>query len=147
MQVILREDIKSLGKAGEVVKVKDGYARNFLFPQGKALQADPKNLKELEHHQKSVAARQSKLKKQAEELAQKLSQVSLTIRRQAGEEEKLFGSVTTKDIADALRHENLIVDKKLIHLSAPIRQLGVFEASVKLHPEVTAALKVWVVKE
>ena len=155
MQVILREDIKSLGKAGEVVKVKDGYARNFLLPQGKALQADPKNLKELEHHQKAVAARQSKLRKQAEELAQKLSQVSLTLRRQAGgnaaasagEAEKIFGSVTTKDISDALRRENLPVDKKLIVLSAPIKQLGVFEASVKLHPEVTATLKIWVVKE
>lgn len=148
MQVILREEVKSLGKAGEVVKVKDGYARNFLFPQGKAVQADPKNLKALEHHQKAATARQAKLKKQAEELAQKLSQVSLTIRRQAaGEEEKIFGAVTTKDIADALRQENLIVDKKGIELAAPIKQLGIFEVPVKLHPEVKATVKVWVVKE
>lgn len=147
MQVILREDVKNLGKAGEVVKVKDGYARNFLFPQEKAVQADPKNLKELEHHQKAAAARQAKLKKQAEELAQKLSQVSLAIQRQAGEEEKIFGAVTTKDIADALRRENLIVDKKGIELAAPIKQLGIFEVPVKLHPEVTATVKVWVVKE
>jgi len=146
MQVILKESIKSLGGAGDVVDVKDGFARNFLFPQGKAVQANPTNLKELEHHKKVISIKQSKLKKEAEVLAEKVVSLSITIRKEAGEEDKLFGSVTTKDIADALRAENFLIDKKLIHLKEPIRQLGVTEVPVRLHPEVTATLKVWVVK-
>ncbi|MBI5298856.1 MAG: 50S ribosomal protein L9 [Deltaproteobacteria bacterium] len=146
MQVILKESIKSLGGAGDVVNVKDGFARNFLFPQGKAVHANPANLKELEHHKKVISIKQSKLKKEAEVLAEKVVGLSITIRKEAGEEDKLFGSVTTKDIADALRAENFLIDKKLIHLKDPIRQLGVTEVPVRLHPEVTATLKVWVVK-
>ena len=146
MQVILKESIKSLGGAGDVVDVKDGFARNFLLPQGKAVQANPTNLKELEHHKKVISIKQTKLKKEAEVLAEKVVSLSITIRKEAGEEDKLFGSVTVKDIADALRTENFLIDKKLIHLKEPIRQLGVTEVPVRLHPEVTATLKVWVVK-
>lgn len=147
MEVILQEDVKSLGKAGEVVAVKEGYARNFLLPQGKAIPADVQNLKALEHHKKALSGRQAKLKKQREELAQKIQGLSLTIRRKAGEGDKLFGSVGSKDIADALRAENIFIDKREIHLPEPIRQLGIFEIPVRLHPEVTATVKVWVVKE
>lgn len=146
MEVILREDIKSLGKAGEVVKVKEGFARNFLLPQGKAVKADPSKIKELEHHKKAVAARQAKLKKGAEEFASKFAALSVTIRREVGEEGKLFGSVTTKDIADALRLENVLVDKKAIELKQPLKEIGTFDVSVRLHSEVTATLKVWIVK-
>jgi len=146
MEIILREDIKSLGKAGDVVKVKEGYARNFLLPQGKAVQADPKNLKELEHYKRSAAARQAKLKKTAEDLAAKIAGLSLTIKREVGEADRLFGSVTNKDIADALRQENVLIDKRQIQLESSLKALGVFEVPVRLHAEVTANLKVWVVK-
>lgn len=146
MQVILRESIGSLGSAGEVVKVKDGFARNFLLPQGKAVPADLANLKELEHHKKAIAAKQAKLKKEAEALAAKVAVLSITIRKEAGEEEKLFGSVTTKDIADALRRENFLIDKKQVQLEEPIRRLGTTDVGIRLHSEVTATLKVSVVK-
>ncbi|MDP2600171.1 MAG: 50S ribosomal protein L9 [Deltaproteobacteria bacterium] len=146
MEVILKEDIKSIGKAGEVVKVKPGFARNYLFPQGKAVAAGEGNLKELEHHKRAVQARQSKLKKGAEELAASLAGLSITVKKEAGEGDKLFGSVTTKDIADALRREKITVDKRSIELKEPIKQLGIFEVPVRLHAEVTASLKVLVVK-
>lgn len=147
MEVILKEDIKSLGRAGDVVIVKEGFARNFLLPHGKAIEADTQNLKSLEHHKKSVAARQSKLTKEAGLLAEKLLTLSVTIQKESGEDDKLFGSVTTSDIADALRKENLSIDKKKIVLQHPIKQLGLHEVAVKLHSGVTAALKVSVVKK
>ncbi|OGQ04956.1 MAG: 50S ribosomal protein L9 [Deltaproteobacteria bacterium RIFCSPLOWO2_12_FULL_44_12] len=146
MEVILKEDVKTLGKAGEIVKVKPGFARNFLLPQGKAVKADRSNLKELEHHKKAGEARQTKLKKQADDLGVKISLLSVTIKREVGEGDKLFGSVTSKDIADALRSESILIDKKMIQLASPIKELGVFDIPVKLHAEVTANLKVWVVK-
>lgn len=146
MEVILKEDIQSLGKAGDIVKVKDGYARNFLLPRGVAVVAEKGNVKELEHHKRAVAARQAKLKMQAEALAARLAGLSLTLSREAGEEDKLFGSVTNKDIAEALRRENIVIDRRHIALPNPIRQIGVFEVPVHLHSEVTATLKVWVVK-
>ena len=147
MQVILKEDVSNLGKAGDVVNVRDGYGRNFLLPKKKAILAAPNNLKQLEHQKKVVAALQMKRKKGAEEMAGKIESLSLTIPRDAGEEDKLFGSVTTKDICEALRGENYIIDRHDIHLDAPIKKLGVFEVPVKLHPEVTATVKVWVVKK
>ncbi|OGQ40206.1 MAG: 50S ribosomal protein L9 [Deltaproteobacteria bacterium RIFCSPLOWO2_01_44_7] len=146
MEVILKEDVKTLGKAGEIVKVKPGFARNFLLPQGKAVKADRSNLKELEHHKKAGEARQTKLKKQADDLGVKISLLSVTIKREVGEGDKLFGSVTSKDIADALRSESILIDKKMIQLASPIKELGVFDIPVKLHAEVTANLKVWAVK-
>lgn len=147
MEVILQEDIVSLGKAGDIVKVRDGYARNFLFPRKKAVEADPKNLNQLEHHKKAIAARQLKVKKGAEELSKKISALSITISREAGEEDKLFGSVTTKDIADALRNEGVVIDRHNIQIEQPIKQLGIFDVVVKLHSEVAGTVKVWVVKK
>lgn len=146
IEVILREDIKSVGKAGDIVKVSPGFARNFLLPQGKAVKADTGNVKELEHHKRAVQARQSKLKKQSEELAGRIAILSLTIKKEAGEGDKLFGSVTTKDIADALRVEKILIDKRNVELTQPIKQLGIYEVSLKLHAEVTANVKVLVVK-
>lgn len=146
MEIILKEDVSSLGKAGDVVKVKKGYARNFLLPQGKAIVADPNNVKSLEHHRRVVAGKQAKLKKESESLATKMESLSITIAKDVGEQDKLFGSVTAKDIAEALRKENLVIDRKQIHLEAPIKQIGVSEVKVRLHPEVVATLKVWVVK-
>lgn len=147
MQVILQEDMPNLGRAGEVVDVREGYGRNFLLPRKKAVLADPKNLKQLEHQKKVVASKQQKAKHGAEELAAKLKDMSITIARDAGEEDKLFGSVTVKDIADALRAEGVIVDRHNIHLETPLKKIGIFDIGVRLHPEVTGVFKVWVVKK
>ncbi|MFH1830742.1 MAG: 50S ribosomal protein L9 [Pseudomonadota bacterium] len=147
MQLILKEDVQSLGKAGDVVTVREGYGRNYLLPKKKAIVAAPNNLKQLEHQKKIVAALQLKRKRTAEELAQKIGALSLTISRDAGEEDKLFGSVTTKDISEALRNEGFIIDRHDIHLDAPIKNLGIFDVPAKLHSEVTATVKVWVVKK
>lgn len=146
MEVILKEDIKSVGKAGEVIKVSPGFARNFLLPQGKAALANPQNLKELEHHKRAIQAKQEKLKKQAVQLAEKISALSLTIKKEAGEEEKLFGSVTNKELAEALQKEGIAIDRRQIQLEDPIKTIGVFDVPVRLHSEVTTHLKVWVVK-
>ena len=147
MQVILKEDIQSLGKAGDIVNVREGYGRNYLLPKKKAILAAPNNLKQLEHQKKIVEALQLKRKRTAEELSKKLAALSLTISRDAGDEDKLFGSVTTKDISEALRNEGFIIDRHDIHLEAPIKKLGIFDVPAKLHPEVTATVKVWVVKK
>ena len=147
MQVILQVDVPPLGKAGDVVNVKEGYGRNFLLPQKKAVLADPKNLKMLEHQKKVVAAKQMKLKKSAEDLLEKISNTQVTIARETAEEEKLFGSVTTKDIAEALRKEGITIDRHNIQLDHPIKSIGVFDVPVRLHTEVTGTIKVWVVKK
>jgi len=147
MEVILQEDIPTLGKAGEIVKVKEGYARNFLLPNKKAVLADRKNMKELEHHKKVIAARQSKLLKQAAEWKAKLESHSVTIAKEAGEEDRLFGSVTAHEIAESLRNDGFPVDKRMIEIAEPIKAIGIFEVPVKLQPEVAAVVKVWVVKK
>jgi large subunit ribosomal protein L9 len=147
MEVILRESVDGLGKAGELVKVKDGFARNFLLPHKKAVKADPKNVKQLEHQKRVSEARGAKLRKSAEEMAAKFATASITIAREAGEEDKLYGSVTTKDIADALRLAGFTVDKRHIILKDHIKQIGTFDVPIKLHPEVNAVVKVWVVKK
>lgn len=147
MQVILQEDVAKLGKAGDVVNVREGYGRNFLLPQKKAVVADSGNIKQLEHQKRVVTAKQAKARSVAEALAGKMNAVSLTISREAGEEDKIFGSVTVKDIAEALRAEGHVVDRYAIALENPIKQLGIFEIGVRLHPEVTATVKLWVVKK
>lgn len=147
MEVILREEVHGLGKAGELVKVREGYARNYLLPQKKAVLADPKNVKQLEHQKRMAEASEKKIKKAAEEAANKLSSISVTIEREAGEEDKLFGSVSGKDIADALRKQGATIDKRQIQLAEPIKQIGEYSVNIKLHSEVTAAVKVWVVKK
>lgn len=147
MKIILKKDMERLGKAGEIVEVKAGYARNFLFPQNLALLASLSNLKIVDQEKKRLAFQQEKEKNQAQELAQKVSSVSCTITVQAGEDGKLYGSVTNQDIAQAYKLEGINVDKRKIELSQPIKEVGVFKIKVKLHPEVTAEGKVWVVKE
>ncbi|MFA4875678.1 MAG: 50S ribosomal protein L9 [bacterium] len=147
MQVILSVDVPNLGRAGDVVDVREGFGRNYLLPRKKAVVAAPGNLREVEHQKRVVVAKLAKMKKGAEELSAKLSSVSITIARESGEEDKLFGSVTSKDISDALRTESFSIDRHDIHLDAPIKQLGIFDVSVRLHPEVTGTVKVWVVKK
>lgn len=147
MQVILREDVDKLGKIGDTVKVKDGYARNYLIPMKKAIEATPKNLKALEHARKMVADRLRRLKKEAATLADSLKGLSVTIKAKAGEEGKLFGSVTSMDIAEAVKARGLDIDKRKIMLDEPIKRLGEYSVKVKLHPDVTADLSVTVVAE
>ncbi|MFQ5458674.1 MAG: 50S ribosomal protein L9 [Myxococcota bacterium] len=145
MKVILNEEIESLGQPGDVVKVAAGYARNFLLPRGLAVLATPRNVRQLEHTRKVVADRQAKVVKALEKEQNAISAISLTITAQAGEEGKLFGSVTTADLAAALHHEGVAVDRKRILLDEPIRQIGEHEVEVKLHAQVTAKFKVNVV--
>ena len=145
MKVILTEDIPKLGNVGEVVDVADGYGRNFLLPKKKAVLANTKNMRRLEHDQKLIQDRLLRAKKDGESLAQTLTSISLTIAKPVGEEEKLFGSVTTRDIAEALAEEGFNIDRKTIELEEAIRSLGVYTVHVKVHPEVKAKLKIWVV--
>ncbi len=147
MQVILKEDVKDLGHIGDLVNVKEGYARNFLIPKGLAVEANPKNLKALEHEKRKIQELVKKAKTAAEELASKVSGTTVTIKAKAGEEDKLFGSVTVMDIADALKKEGMDIDKKKIVMEEPIKRLGNYTVSVKIHSEVSAQLNVQIVKE
>ena len=147
MQVILREDIEKLGKIGDLVKVADGYARNFLVPTKKAIEATPKNLHAMEHARKMVSDRLRKLKKEATSEADKIKGLSITIKAKTGEEGKLFGSVTSMDIAEAAKAQGVVIDKRKIVLAEPIKRLGDFTVPVKLHADIAAELKVSVVAE
>jgi len=148
MEVILNQDVQKIGKAGSVVKVKDGFARNFLIPNRLAVVATPLSLKKLEQEKQKKILQMQNLKKQSEELKDKLAQLSLTIAALTqSEEEKLFGSITAQDIAAALKEEGFDIDKNLLELNEPIKSLGIYEVPVKLHPEVLAKVKVWVVRK
>ena len=147
MQVILREDIDKLGKIGDLVKVKDGFGRNFLIPNKKAIEATPKNVNAMEHARKMVADRLRKLKKEAAADADRIKGLTVTIKAKAGEEGKLFGSVTSMDIVDAMKAQGVTIDKRKIALEEPIKRLGDFSVPVKLHTDVVVDLKVTVVAE
>ena len=147
IEVILREDIKTLGKAGEMVRVKPGYARNYLLPHGLAFEATEGNKKRIEAETKARGVRSAAEKTEAETAASRLSAVSLTIAGKAGEEGKLFGSVTAQDVADALAREGHTIDRRRIELDHPIKSLGDHIVSVRLHPEVHAEVRVSVVPE
>ena len=147
MKVILLEDVDRLGKPGDVVTVKEGYARNYLIPNKKAKDATPGNMKCLDVLRKKQAAIEAKKVEEAKALADKISGLSITINAQAGEEEKLFGSVTADMIASSLESEGIKVDKKDIELPEPIKKLGTYQVTVKVLPEIKGNLRVWVVKE
>ena len=143
----MKKDIEKLGKAGEVISVSRGYARNFLLPKRLALLATGTNLKIVEQERKKLVLRQEKEKKEAQDLAQRISSSSCTITVRTGQDGKLYGSVTNQDIAQAYKLEGINIDKRKIELPQPIREVGVFKINVRLHPEITAQAKVWVVKE
>ena len=147
MQVILREDVEKLGKIGDLVKVADGYARNFLVPGKKAIEATPKNLNAMNHAKKMVSDRLRKLKKEAAADADRIKSLSITIKAKVGEEGKLFGSVTSMDIVEAMKAQGVTIDKRKLVLDEPIKRLGDFTITVKLHSDVTADFKVSVVGE
>jgi len=147
MQVILKEDLDNLGKSGEVVNVKEGYGRNYLLPRGLAVVATADDVARVAHEKRVIAARTAKLVKTAQAEADKLSRVSVSIACAVGEEDRLYGSVTNRDIAEALQEKGVTVDAKKIHLAEPIKALGDFEVTVKLGRGVNATVKLSVVKK
>ncbi len=146
MKVILREDVKDLGNMGTVIDVANGYGRNYLIPQNLAVEANPKNIKQLEHEKNIILAKAKKIRKSAEDAAEEVSKLSISIEAQSGEEDKLFGSVTAKDIAEEIAKQGIDVDKRKIILEEPIKRLGSYEVSVKIHHDVTATVKLEVTK-
>lgn len=147
MKVILKADVKDLGRVGEVVSVKDGFARNYLMPKGLAVDASTKNVKQFEHDKRQILEMAKKVKAGAEGLAEKIAATGITIKAKAGEEDKLFGSVTAMDIAEALKAEGIEIDKKKISLEEPIKRLGEYKVAVKLHSNVAAEITVRVEPE
>ncbi len=147
MNVILKKEVPNLGRYGDKVKVAEGYARNYLIPKGMAAEATPGNLKQFEAEKEAFLRKETERKEKAEGLRSGIEALSLTFRRKAGEDEKLFGSVTAHDIESELKAKGFGIEKKDILLEEAIKTLGNFTVSVKLHPEVTAVVKVGVVKE
>jgi large subunit ribosomal protein L9 len=147
MEVILRADVEKVGSRGQVVKVASGYARNYLLPKHLAVAASESNKKIVEQERQAHVRREAKDKSGAEDLAKLMTGISVTIAHKAGEQDQLFGSVTAKDIAEALEKRNYTIDRKKIHLDEPIRQLGEFKVPVKLHRDVTIEVGVQVVRE
>ncbi len=147
MQIILLEDVPALGKVGDTVKVSEGYGRNYLIPQKKAILATEKGINILEHQRREVQQRIGKVKKDMEKVVQQIEKLSCTFAKPVGESGKLFGSVTSMEIESFLKENGIDVDRKKIQLEEPIKNLGIFTIPIKLHPELTAHLKVWVVQE
>lgn len=147
MKLILREDVYNLGKSGEVVSVKPGYGRNYLLPKKLAVLASEKNIRQLDHEKAVISARQAKLKGTAVEFGKALASVTLKIARKVGEQDKLFGSVTALDIAEALAAAGHKIERRLIHLPEPIKAVGSYDVEVRLHSEVHVPVKVEVVAE
>jgi large subunit ribosomal protein L9 len=147
MKVILREDVEKLGKAGDIVKVADGYGRNYLIPKRLAVRADVRNLQVLEHDRRVIEARAKKSRKTVEELGTKLSSLFLTIPAKAGEEGKLFGAVTSRDIAQALESAGVPVDRRMVLLAEPIKQIGEYKVKVKTGTDIVPEVSVRVVAE
>jgi large subunit ribosomal protein L9 len=147
MEVILKEDIVNVGKIGEVVRVRDGYARNYLLPRGLVLVANKKNLKTFEHQKKVVADQKQKIIRQAQTVGDQLAGIALVIAMKAGEEGRLFGSVTNMQIEKALKAKGLNVDRRKIHLEEPIKSVGEYEIPIRLAADLTVPLKVSVIAE
>lgn len=147
MQVILNQDVDKIGRKGAVVSVKEGFARNFLFPHNLAKPATAGSLKKLEQDQLARSAQSAKIKEESELIKQRLSALALTIPALTQGEEKLYGSIHAQEIAEALKAEGFSIDKSIIDLAEPIKSLGIYEIPVKLHPEIIATVKLWVVKK
>ena len=147
MRLILNESVSNLGEIGDEVNVKAGYARNFLLPKGLAMVANKSNVKVVEHQKRRLNKKKQEHLSAAQKLSGTISQISVTVAKQVGESEKIFGSVTTAELEGLLANEGVKVDKRNIHLKAEIKKVGVYAAEVRLHPEVTAEFKVWVVAQ
>jgi large subunit ribosomal protein L9 len=147
MKVILTQDMDTLGLAGEILDVARGYARNFLIPKGVAMEASEQNIRRTETQRKNIEVKKIKAKEDALKAKEKLAEVVVTVAQKVGEEDKLYGSVTTMDIAGHLEKQGVIIDRKKILLDKPIKTLGEFKVPIKLHPDVTGAIKVVVIPE
>jgi large subunit ribosomal protein L9 len=147
MKVILKEDVKHVGKMGQIVDVADGYARNYLIPKGLVTEASTKNIKFLEHEKRIIQEKSKKIRNSAQDLASRISSLTISIKAKAGEEGKLFGSITTMDVAEALQKEGVEIDKKKISLEEPIKRLGSYTVNIKIHPDVSAPLNIQIVEE
>ncbi|NUO38934.1 MAG: 50S ribosomal protein L9 [Gemmatimonadaceae bacterium] len=147
MEIILRQAIENLGHPGDVVTVKNGYARNFLLPRGFAYEATPGNLKRIAAERGRLEAAENERRETASELAKRLEEVQLTFSARVGEEGKLFGSVTSADIAEQLAAQGFTVERRLIDLHEPIKALGVYRVPVRLHADVKPEIRVWVIKQ
>jgi len=147
MEIILRQAVENLGKPGDVVKVKAGYARNYLLPHGLAYEATPGNLKRIQQERDRLEAAENERRGAAQGIAERLEQVSLTFSARVGEEGKLFGSVTASDIAQHLEQQGFHIEKRQIDLHEPIKALGVYRVPVRLHADVKPEVRVWVIKQ
>ncbi len=147
MKVILKEDVKKLGNMGQIVTVADGFARNYLVPRGLAVEASSKNMKSLEHAHKVIQEKAKKVKESLQDFADRLSKVTLVMKAKAGEEGKLFGSVTSMDIAEQLKNEGIEIDKKKISLEEPIKRLGTYSVGIHLHSDIDAKITLQVIEE
>jgi large subunit ribosomal protein L9 len=147
MKVILKEDVKSIGSMGQIVDVSDGFARNYLVPKGLAVEANVKNMRSMEHEKKVIQEKARKVKNSVQDLANRLAEMNVVIKTKAGEEGKLFGSVTTMDIAEQLKNQGIEIDKKKISLDEPIKRLGTYAVNLRLHSEITAQVNIQVIEE
>ena len=147
MKIILKQTVDELGLEGDIVEVTNGYARNYLIPKKIALEANRQNIKLMEMQKKKIELRRLKAKEDAEKIREKISGMEVTIAQKAGEEDKLYGSVTSMDIANHLEKQGLMVDRRKIELEKPIKTLGEFEVPIRIHPEVAGTVKVIVVPE
>ena len=147
MKLLLKVDVQGLGDCGDAVEVKDGYGKNFLIPKGQAILATPKNLKQFTHQKSIVQARLKKEKISAAAQAQDIEKITCVFKKKAGDNGKLFGTVTTQEISENLRMQGIDLDRRKLQLKEPIKSLGDFDLSVKLHPEVTATIKITVVQD
>ncbi len=147
MKVILKDDVKNLGSMGQVVDVADGFARNYLVPRGLAVEANTKNIKSLEHEKKVIQEKAKKIKSQVQDISEKISSMTIVIKAKVGEEGKLFGSVTSMDIAEQMKNEGIEIDKKKISLEEPIKRIGSYSVNIKMHPEIITQVNIQVVEE
>jgi large subunit ribosomal protein L9 len=147
MKVILKEDVKSIGNIGQIIDVADGFARNYLVPKGLAVEANTKNIKSLEHEKRVIQEKARKIRMSAQDIAGRISNTAVIIKAKAGEEGKLFGSVTSMDIAEQLTNAGIDIDKKKISLDEPIRRIGSYTVNIKLHSDVSAQVNVQIVEE
>ncbi len=145
IQVILTKDVDNLGRAGEVVSVRPGYGRNMLFPRGLALAATRGNIAEVEHRRRVIARERAKIEEEHKKMAIHLATVSVSVARKAGEGGRIFGSVTSKDVSEALAAQNIIIDRKLVQLSDPLREVGLHEVEIRFSRDIKVSLKVKVI--
>jgi large subunit ribosomal protein L9 len=146
MKVLLKQDVPKIGKKGQILEVKEGYARNFLIPGGMAVEASGGAMKQIEEEKKASDRHKAKEKEEAQGLAKKIEELSILLKHKAGDEGRLFGSITSAEVAEALKQKSFNIDKKKIVLEEPIRLVGDYEVKIKLHPEVAAHLNVRVEK-